>query len=131
MEAHKPRRHSSVAARAAVVDTDSWDWVERTVAELAWEGILVAGADSDVGSSLADTRPVPVIADKLERLERKEHLVELGNCLEPDPKPVAGSLDSAATSAALELLLKRLRLVESALADSETSLEIADSIDCC
>lgn len=130
MEAHKPRRRHSFVARAAVVDTDSWDWVARTVAELALEGILVADADSDADSSLADTRPVPVIVDKLEHLERKERLGALGNCLEPDPKPVADSLDSAAKSAALELL-KRLRLVEWALADSETSLEIADLIDCC
>lgn len=95
---------------AAVADTDNWGLVQRR-AELALEDSLAAGADNGVGSSQEG---------KELALPFEDRLVRMGPELE-------GSFQAQRYQ---EQELKSISVVLE-LAGSVTSLEIADSIDCC
>lgn len=138
---HKLRTRSFVD-RAAVVDTDSWDWDQRKVAvDLASVDILVVGVDSDVDSCSAD-KVDQAIEDKQECQGLNMEQAAEESFLELDPKLVADSLGLAG-----KLVVLACRKLEEAvghmemapklisaaleLVGSETSLEIVDSTDCC
>jgi hypothetical protein len=122
-------------------DTDSWDWDLRKVAEPASVDILAADADNDVDSCWADT-VVQVTEDKRQfQVRCMERAVE-GSFLALVLRPAVDSSDLAAMTveSALQMqavaverkeMAPKLQSAASELADSEMSLEIAGSTDCC
>lgn len=108
---------------------------------LALVDTLVADADSDADSYWADTAD-QAIADKLAHQDPHTELEAAESCQALDPTPAADNSDWAEKLAALACrkrapvvghmeMAPKWRLAVSELADWETLLEIADSIDCC